>query len=448
MKCISRISSIPVTMMLLACAFASIAQEPAKLNYAVIDIKNADGVTKGESDIIGDRLRTELFRTGRASMMERDQMQEILKEQGFQQSGTCTDDACMVQMGQLLGVQRLISGSIGKLGSMFLVNFRTIDVQTGKIIKVVSVDIKGGIEDVVGELPSIAGQLTDTGTSSSEKTVVVQQTTTTTTEPKKEEPKKEEPKKEPEPVKAAAAPKTETKTVDGDREDKNRNRAGMRLCYSLFFGPGKHAYPVTQESYGQTILDTSYDQYLTGEKYDGGTPLMQYEILFAIKAGPFLTVDIGPAFASQRQNFIATNYDSLFNSYTEELHYRYSILAIHTGLNFGYRIFPIKINAGIFAEFSFPFVSWEYSNPNDSYSDDSGFNAGFTTAFGGHAGIEILAGTHVGFAFDFIIRRCKFKTALDDGSFDDALGTWVNYKIEHETTNPLIGLGFSVNFYF
>ena len=90
-------------------------------------------------------------------------MQEILKEQGFQISGACTDEACMVEMGQLLGVERLVSGSIGKLGSMFLVNIRAIDVETAKIVGVVSVDIKGGIEDVVGHLPGIARKLTAGG---------------------------------------------------------------------------------------------------------------------------------------------------------------------------------------------------------------------------------------------------------------------------------------------
>jgi hypothetical protein len=138
----------------------SLSAQVQKRNYAVIGLKNAEGVTAGEADIIADRLRIELFNTGVVSMMERDQMQSILSEQGFQQSGACTDEACMVEMGQLLGVEKLVSGSIGKLGSMFLLNFRTIDVQTAKIVKVVSHDITGGIEDVVKYLPNIAMQLT------------------------------------------------------------------------------------------------------------------------------------------------------------------------------------------------------------------------------------------------------------------------------------------------
>jgi hypothetical protein len=145
---------------LLLLAASAVLQAQQKPTMAVLKLKNGAEITDGEAEIISDRLRVEIFKTGKVEIMEREQMETILKEQGFQASGACTDDGCMVQMGQLLGVQSLIAGSIGKLGSLFLVNTRGVNVQTGKIEKVVSVDIKGSIEDVVDELPRIARQLT------------------------------------------------------------------------------------------------------------------------------------------------------------------------------------------------------------------------------------------------------------------------------------------------
>ena len=95
--------------------------------------------------------------------MERDQMQEVLKEQGFQQSGTtCSDEGCMVELGRMLGVKRLVVGSIGKLGTMFMVNVRSINIETGKVEKVVSEDVRGNIEDVVAIIPLIARKMTGT----------------------------------------------------------------------------------------------------------------------------------------------------------------------------------------------------------------------------------------------------------------------------------------------
>jgi TolB-like protein len=130
-----------------------------RMTIAILTLKNAAEVTKGEAEIISDRIRVEIFKTGNVDVMEREQMQTVLKEQGFQASGACTDEGCLVEMGQILGVQQLISGSIGKLGKLYLVNARVIDVRSGKILKVVSEDIDGGIEGVVGRIPGIAWRL-------------------------------------------------------------------------------------------------------------------------------------------------------------------------------------------------------------------------------------------------------------------------------------------------
>jgi TolB-like protein len=130
-----------------------------KTTIAVMSFKGSSGVTQDESDLLTDRLRVELFNTGAVDVMERDQMQAILKEQGFQKSGACTDEGCMVEMGEILGVQKLITGSIGKIGSMYILNARIIDIKTAKITRSVSEDIKGKLEEVVEHLPGIAARL-------------------------------------------------------------------------------------------------------------------------------------------------------------------------------------------------------------------------------------------------------------------------------------------------
>jgi TolB-like protein len=130
-----------------------------KTSVAVMSLKSASGVTADDAELLSDRLRIELFNTGQFSVMERSQMQDILKEQGFQQSGVCSDEGCMVEMGAILGVNLLLGGSIGRLGNMYLVNIRGIDIQTARITAVVSEDIPGSIENVVAALKRIAAKL-------------------------------------------------------------------------------------------------------------------------------------------------------------------------------------------------------------------------------------------------------------------------------------------------
>jgi curli biogenesis system outer membrane secretion channel CsgG len=83
-------------------------------NVAVLDL-TASGDLASVSPLLTDRLRSELLATGKFKVLERGQMQSIIQEQGFQASGACNDDACVMQIGQMLGVDRMVAGSIGRL---------------------------------------------------------------------------------------------------------------------------------------------------------------------------------------------------------------------------------------------------------------------------------------------------------------------------------------------
>jgi curli biogenesis system outer membrane secretion channel CsgG len=69
------------------------------------------GISQLEAKTLTDRLMSEMVNTDAVIMVERNQMDEILNEQGFQQSG-CTSSECAAEVGALLGVQNMVSGSI------------------------------------------------------------------------------------------------------------------------------------------------------------------------------------------------------------------------------------------------------------------------------------------------------------------------------------------------
>ncbi len=161
-------------------------------NIAVLTLKNSEGITPGGAALITDRLNVELFRTNRVTLLERDQIKDILKEQGFQGSGACSDEACLVEMGQVLGVQEIITGSLGQLGTLIIINVRSIDVTTGRIMKVVSQDIPGKLENVISYLPNIARKLVGLEEVPLEKKIVKE---SPVSEEKKELPKELKPTK-------------------------------------------------------------------------------------------------------------------------------------------------------------------------------------------------------------------------------------------------------------
>ena len=57
------------------------------------------------------------------------QMSQILEEQDFQLTG-CTTNECAVEIGQLIGAQHMLDGSIGKFGTVYTIDMKIIDVDT------------------------------------------------------------------------------------------------------------------------------------------------------------------------------------------------------------------------------------------------------------------------------------------------------------------------------
>ena len=89
-----------------------------------------------------------MFKTGVYIVLERGKMDEVLKEQGFQQTG-CVTSECAVEVGNMLGVQQMIGGSIGKVGNIYTISARIIDVVTGKVLKSAKYDNIDNIETLL-----------------------------------------------------------------------------------------------------------------------------------------------------------------------------------------------------------------------------------------------------------------------------------------------------------
>jgi len=119
----------------------------AQTNIAVIDFTGKN-VSAEEASALTDRLRIELFKTKKFTVIERERMDTILKEQGFQLSD-CTDDACIVEMGQLVGVEQIVAGSVSRVGRVYSIAARIIGVEKGDLVNIATFDHEGEIGDLL-----------------------------------------------------------------------------------------------------------------------------------------------------------------------------------------------------------------------------------------------------------------------------------------------------------
>jgi TolB-like protein len=138
-----------VGILLLLVVSLTFAARPQKALTIAVNDFSAEGIQPSEARIISERLRSELLKTDQFRVMERGEMENILKEQGFQISGSCSDQSCLVEVGQLLGVQQMVAGSIGKIGSLYTITARMIDIRSGEILFMINEDVRGGLDEVL-----------------------------------------------------------------------------------------------------------------------------------------------------------------------------------------------------------------------------------------------------------------------------------------------------------
>lgn len=130
-----------------------VAQEPTR-TLAVLDFEPR-GINSLEAATLTDRFTSEIGKTEAMRLVDRTMVEEILIEQGFQQTG-CTTDECAVEVGAMLGVQFMISGAIGKLGDTFTIDAKMVSVETGASVETRNVTYIGKVDGLVTEIELLA----------------------------------------------------------------------------------------------------------------------------------------------------------------------------------------------------------------------------------------------------------------------------------------------------
>jgi hypothetical protein len=121
---------------------------PDKELIAVLELEAA-GTDRNLATALTDSLRESLLKTGRFTLVDRAQIDDILKEQAFQQTG-CTTEECAVQVGKVLGVRKMVSGRVVKLDAThWRLSVSLLDVETAQTVRTESITHTGDFVSLV-----------------------------------------------------------------------------------------------------------------------------------------------------------------------------------------------------------------------------------------------------------------------------------------------------------
>ncbi len=137
---------------------APTVEEPKfKPTVAILDFEGK-GISVQEVQTLTERMRTEIGNTDAVRLIERKAIESIMSEQGLAQSG-CVSDECAAEVGQLLGVQFMINGVLGKMGDSYTIDAKMFSVETGETVQAVNTTYEGEIQGLLLEMQILSWEI-------------------------------------------------------------------------------------------------------------------------------------------------------------------------------------------------------------------------------------------------------------------------------------------------
>jgi hypothetical protein len=96
-----------------------------------------------------EHLESTLLLYGRYDVLSRNDMDKILAEHRFQQAGVCSERECLVEAGAILGVDKIVTGTLSRVGSMYNVVLKLIDVGSGRLEYSVNEQYRGPVDSLL-----------------------------------------------------------------------------------------------------------------------------------------------------------------------------------------------------------------------------------------------------------------------------------------------------------
>jgi hypothetical protein len=140
-------------LLVLAFAGASPLLGQTKPIITVLDFKT-DALSQTEMKTVISLLSSALFRTGRYTIIDVTQRENLLKEIEFSSSG-CTEEACALKIGKLLSAGMIVVGNLSKMGSRFVVSTKLLETESGKTLSTAD-GIYGSMDALVDGVQDLA----------------------------------------------------------------------------------------------------------------------------------------------------------------------------------------------------------------------------------------------------------------------------------------------------
>jgi hypothetical protein len=133
---------------------------PAPLKVALMPLGAGEGIPAKTAQSLTDALAAEVRRIAGVQLMTGDQLTAVLSVERQKALVGCHDDSCMSEVAGAMDVDRLILGSLAKLGKSWILHLQLVDARKAATLRNSDRRKKGGsIDDLLDDLPGMAREL-------------------------------------------------------------------------------------------------------------------------------------------------------------------------------------------------------------------------------------------------------------------------------------------------
>jgi hypothetical protein len=104
-------------------------EEARQPRLAVLPFKNAKGITHDQAQSLAGFVRDEFMAAGSYDLIDREMLAERLAERDLSDAGVTE----LTFSGKELGAEKMVGGSVAKLGTSWSIDLRIVDVATGNL---------------------------------------------------------------------------------------------------------------------------------------------------------------------------------------------------------------------------------------------------------------------------------------------------------------------------
>lgn len=141
----------PFLPALLATATLSWAGESSSLPLIAVLPVTGSSLDSGARAGLSASLATELSRTGKFRLLEREGLGQLLAEQGLAGTGALDEQETCKRLGKLLAVDQLVLGSVSQVGNTWSLSARLVDATTGEVRRSATRNSKGSADGLLAE---------------------------------------------------------------------------------------------------------------------------------------------------------------------------------------------------------------------------------------------------------------------------------------------------------